>query len=47
MNIIARPTQWTVTPEGEAIFHEQTTVITVVDEAFASLQGSNPPNNIP
>ena len=33
MNIITRPTQWTVMPEGEAIFHEQATVITVVDEA--------------
>jgi hypothetical protein len=33
MNIISRPTQWTVMPEGEAIFNEQVTVITVEDEA--------------
>ena len=33
MNIIARPTQWTVMPEGEAIFDERVTVITVEDEA--------------
>lgn len=28
-----RPTQWTIIPEGEAIFHERATVITVEDEA--------------
>jgi hypothetical protein len=33
MNIISRPTQWTVMPEGEPIFNEQVTVITVEDEA--------------
>lgn len=31
--MITRPTQWTILPEGEAIFHERATVITVEDEA--------------
>jgi hypothetical protein len=33
MSLIIRQTQWTVMPEGESIFTEGTTVITIQDEA--------------
>lgn len=33
MKLITRQTQWTVMPEGESIFTEGTTVITIQDEA--------------
>ncbi len=37
MHFITRPTQWTIIPEGEPIFHELATVITIEDEAAGEL----------